>query len=39
MPKVSQQLSFFDRYQTLWIFLTMFLGVLAGFLFPGAAKF
>jgi ACR3 family arsenite transporter len=39
MPKVSQQLSFFDRYLTLWIFLTMFLGVLAGFLFPGVAKF
>jgi ACR3 family arsenite transporter len=39
MPKVSQQLSFFDRYLTLWIFLTMFLGVLAGFLFPGVARF
>lgn len=39
MPKVSQQLSFFDRYLTLWIFLTMFLGVLAGFLFPGVAQF
>jgi ACR3 family arsenite transporter len=39
MQKVSQQLSFFDRYLTLWIFLTMFLGVLAGFLFPGVAQF
>ena len=39
MSRVSQQLSFFDRYLTLWIFLTMFLGVFAGFLFPGVAAF
>jgi len=39
MAKVSKQLSFLDRYLTLWIFLTMFVGVLAGYLFPGVAQF
>ena len=34
---VSKKLSFFDRYLTLWIFITMFLGVAAGSLFPGIA--
>jgi len=36
---VSKKLSFFDRYLTLWIFITMFLGVAAGSLFPGIAGF
>jgi arsenite transporter len=39
MAKVSKQLSFLDRYLTLWIFLTMFIGVMAGYLFPGVAQF
>jgi arsenite transporter len=36
---VSKKLSFFDRYLTLWIFITMFLGVAAGSVFPDIAKF
>lgn len=36
---VSKKLSFFDRYLTLWIFITMFIGVAAGSLFPDIAKF
>lgn len=32
-------LNFLDRYLTLWIFLAMFAGVMAGWLFPGIASF
>ncbi len=39
MSGVSKGLGFFDRYLTLWIFIVMFLGVTAGFLFPGIAGF
>jgi ACR3 family arsenite transporter len=39
MSTVSKNLSFFDRYLTLWIFLTMFLGIAAGSIFPGIAGF
>ncbi len=39
MPGVSRKLSYFDRYLTLWIFVTMFVGVFAGYLFPGIARF
>lgn len=34
-----KQLSFFDRYLTLWIFLVMFLGVMVGYLVPGISGF
>jgi len=35
----SKQLSFLDRYLTLWIFLAMGIGVLSGYLSPGIARF
>jgi len=39
MSSISKKLSFFDRYLTLWIFLTMFLGIAAGSIFPDIAGF
>lgn len=39
MSSVSKKLSFFDRYLTLWIFITMFIGVAAGSVFSDIAKF
>ena len=35
----AKQLSFFDRYLTLWIFLVMFAGVVTGFGFPEISGF
>ena len=35
----AKQLSFFDRYLTLWIFLGMFAGVMIGYFMPGISGF
>ena len=35
----AKQLSFFDRYLTLWIFLVMFAGVITGYFMPGISRF
>ncbi len=36
---VTKKLSFLDRYLTLWIFLAMFIGVGAGYVYPQIANF
>ena len=36
--KTSKNLSFMDRYMTLWVFLAMALGILSGFIFTSLPK-
>jgi len=39
LSTLTKKLGFLDRYLTLWIFLTMFVGVFTGYLFPGIVNF
>lgn len=39
MAKITQKLSFLDRYLTVWIFVAMFIGVSSGYFFPSIVGF
>jgi len=39
MTSFTRQLSFVDKFLTLWIFLAMFIGILSGYFFPGIVHF
>ncbi|KKL25107.1 hypothetical protein LCGC14_2408610 [marine sediment metagenome] len=39
MHKHKEKLSFFERYLTLWVFLSMGIGIIAGRIFPQLGKF
>lgn len=39
MEAITKKLSFLDRYLTLWIFLSMFIGVFTGYLFEEVVDF
>lgn len=39
MSPSEKRLSFWDRYLTLWIFLSMLAGMFSGYLFPSVAEF